>query len=219
MSNDPQMKTPHLLAALLLTALLIPTAFASKPATVKRGPISQPMYLVNGVEMDNITHLDPHDIERLTVLRDSVSVARYSDRGYNGIIVADLKYVRDTLITPHDEAPYVVADQMPQFRAAPDLTFNEWARSQIRYPRKAARRDIDGNVNVTFIIEKDGRVRFCRVNSSPDKLLSAEAVRILRSMPAWTPGFKDGQPVRVKSCITLEFRIPGKYYIPIRRIR
>ena len=45
--------------------------------------------------------------------------------------------------------------------------------------------------------------------TSVDPQLDAEALRIIRNMPKWTPGMQDGKPVRVKYLVPVTFRLDG----------
>lgn len=48
---------------------------------------SNPLFVVDGVAMENIQFLNPNDIERMEVLKDASSTAIYGARGANGVIL------------------------------------------------------------------------------------------------------------------------------------
>jgi len=48
---------------------------------------SSPLYVVDGVVMENINFLNPNDIESIEVLKDASSTAIYGARGANGVIL------------------------------------------------------------------------------------------------------------------------------------
>lgn len=52
---------------------------------------SNPLYVVDGVVMENIQFLNPNDIERMEVLKDASSTAIYGARGANGVILISTK--------------------------------------------------------------------------------------------------------------------------------
>ncbi len=66
---------------------------------------------------------------------------------------------------------------------------------------------IQGLVNVSFVVEKDGSISGAKVTRGVDPSLDKEALRIIRSMPRWTPGKQDGKPVRVKYTIPVRFKL------------
>ncbi len=52
---------------------------------------SNPLFVVDGVVMENIQFLNPNDIERMEVLKDASSTAIYGARGANGVILISTK--------------------------------------------------------------------------------------------------------------------------------
>ncbi len=52
---------------------------------------SEPLYVVDGVVMDNFKYLNPNDIESIEVLKDASSSAIYGARGANGVILVTTK--------------------------------------------------------------------------------------------------------------------------------
>ncbi|HWV74894.1 MAG TPA: TonB-dependent receptor [Pseudosphingobacterium sp.] len=52
---------------------------------------SNPLYVVDGVVMENIQFLNPNDIDRMEVLKDASSTAIYGARGANGVILVSTK--------------------------------------------------------------------------------------------------------------------------------
>lgn len=52
---------------------------------------SSPLYVVDGVVMENFHLMNPNDIERIEVLKDASSAAIYGARGANGVILVTTK--------------------------------------------------------------------------------------------------------------------------------
>ena len=52
---------------------------------------SNPLYVVDGVVMEDFKYLNPNDIERIEVLKDASSAAIYGARGANGVIMVTTK--------------------------------------------------------------------------------------------------------------------------------
>jgi TonB family protein len=63
-----------------------------------------------------------------------------------------------------------------------------------------------GKVLVSFVIDTDGNVVTPRVLASPDEALSQEAINVIKQSPQWSPGYQDGQPVRVQYQIELGYQ-------------
>jgi TonB family protein len=69
--------------------------------------------------------------------------------------------------------------------------------NNIRYPRQLRDIDVEGTAIIRFVVEKDGSLSNTEVIRSPHKLLSNEAIQVIKLMPKWNPAQKDGKNVRV----------------------
>ena len=56
-------------------------------------------------------------------------------------------------------------------------------------------------------MDKDGTLRNIKAIQSPDPRLSEEAVRVVKLMPKWEPGKKDGKAVAVRYVLPITFRL------------
>lgn len=52
---------------------------------------STPLYVVDGVPIDNLSGLNPSDIQSIDVLKDAASAAIYGSRGSNGVVLVTTK--------------------------------------------------------------------------------------------------------------------------------
>lgn len=109
---------------------------------------------------------------------------------------------------------YDVTETLPQFPGGQGVLM-KYLAANIKYPASAVKAKKQGRVIVTFIIQKDGSVAKARIARSVDPELDAEALRIVKAMPNWTPGTQDGKPVNVKYTIPVVFSLqkdvtPGK---------
>jgi len=75
------------------------------------------------------------------------------------------------------------------------------------YPKEAAENGISGRVMISFYVEVDGSVSEVTVIRGIDPLLDKEAIRLIKSMPKWTPAKQNGKPVRVKYTVPVIFRL------------
>ena len=109
------------------------------------------------------------------------------------------------------EAPqdvFDVVEVMPQFPGgAPALM--QYLSQNIRYPKEAMESDTQGRVIVSFVVCKDGSICNAKVVKSVSPALDAEGLRVISSMPNWTPGTQKGQPVNVKYVVPISFRLDG----------
>ena len=83
----------------------------------------------------------------------------------------------------------------------------KWLTQNLKYPPAAKAQNIQGTVLVRFVVDADGSVADIRVARSADPLLDREALRVVRMMPKWEPGVKNGKPVRSLVGIPVVFKI------------
>lgn len=102
---------------------------------------------------------------------------------------------------------YDVTETMPQFPGGQGVLM-KYLAANIKYPASAVKVKKQSRVLVTFVIQKDGSVTNARIARSVDPELDAEALRIVKAMPNWTPGTQDGKPVNVKYIIPVKFSLP-----------
>jgi TonB family protein len=86
---------------------------------------------------------------------------------------------------------------------------SEFVRANLKYPIEAAKKNIQGRVVVEFIILADGKMDDIKVTKSVDRLLDAEAIRIVKAMSKskWTPGKLNGEPVAVRFILPVSFSL------------
>lgn len=82
---------------------------------------------------------------------------------------------------------YDVTETLPQFPGGQEMMM-KYLAANIKYPASAVKAKKQGRVIVTFVIQKDGSVTKARIARSVDPELDAEALRIVKAMPNWTPG-------------------------------
>lgn len=79
--------------------------------------------------------------------------------------------------------------------------------NNLSYPAAALENDIQGKVYVQFVIEKDGSVSSPIITKSVDEYLDREALRVVKCMPRWRPGKKNGESVRTYFSLPVTFRL------------
>lgn len=103
---------------------------------------------------------------------------------------------------------YVAVEEMAEFPGGQNELMKFLAMN-IRYPESAMKNDIQGRVIVKFIITKTGKVEDPVVVKGVDPALDAEAIRVVKEMPNWTPGKVNGKPVDSYFNIPINFKLEG----------
>jgi len=82
---------------------------------------------------------------------------------------------------------------------------SKWLREHLKYPSVAQRMGIEGRVVVEFFVDENGKICDATVKESLHRLCDNEAVRLVRSMPDWIPGEKNGIKNRQKYTLPVPF--------------
>lgn len=125
-------------------------------------------------------------------------------------------------------------DQKPEYNGGLQALYG-FLGQEIKYPKSAREKGIEGKVFVEFVIGNDGAVVDVAVikstitqglldemvvvgtdenseqltiqNAESLKLLEEEALRVVGAMPKWAPGKKDGLNVKVKMVVPIAFKL------------
>lgn len=111
-----------------------------------------------------------------------------------------------TPLPPDDDKVYEVAEVMPEYPGGQGELLKFLARN-IKYPEESVKNKEEGRVQIAFIVNKDGSISDVKVLKNTTPLLDAEAIRITKSMPNWTPGKDKGKVVRVAYTVPVTFRL------------
>ena len=105
--------------------------------------------------------------------------------------------------------------EQPEFPGGA-IALSQFIEKNIRYPEEEKKKRIQGNVFVTFVIDKDGRATNIEISKAvkDGPGLSREAWRIMQSLPQWKPGMQNGKPVKVNSFIPFSFRLDSPASAP-----
>jgi len=81
----------------------------------------------------------------------------------------------------------------------------EFIKKNLKYPPLSKKYNLGGKVVVDFKIDTDGYVCDIYIHETVNSELDKEAIRIIKSMPKWIPGYHDGIAVSVKYRIPINF--------------
>ena len=107
-----------------------------------------------------------------------------------------------------DEQCFEEPDVMPEFPGGLEALL-DFLRDNIRYPKMALKNKVQGRVIVGFVVQKTGKVGQIKVLESVDQDLAEEAVRVVKSLPDFTPGLVNDEPVNVWFTLPVNFMLPA----------
>ena len=106
-----------------------------------------------------------------------------------------------------EEAPiHTVVEQPAQFPGG-EAALLAYVAKNIKYPAIAVEQEIQGTVQLRFVVEANGSIGDVQVVKSLESHCDKEAVRVVKSLPRFIPGKQQGRPVRVW------FNLPVRYSI------
>ena len=119
---------------------------------------------------------------------------------------------------PDEDIPIRFPDKWPAFgdcrlddiaesRACSDEALLKYVAEHIRYPSLARENRITGRVTLQFVVGKDGVIRNCELIRDIGGGCGAEAVRVIESMPRWSPGAQKGRLVSVMFTLPVHFKL------------
>ncbi len=120
---------------------------------------------------------------------------------YDEVVIGDSVEMPDIVIPP---LPAFMVDELPSFDG-----YAEFLQRNLTFPSVMKEIGQEGDVWVEFAIDKKGKIDLStiEVRKSEHVLFSKEVIRVLRKMPNWNPGKKQGKPVPVLMTIPVRFRL------------
>ena len=122
------------------------------------------------------------------------------------MLVLLFSFMTSTAQTKKNDMVFDVVEVMPQFPGG-QIAMLQYIMKNMKYPEQAMKEGIQGRVAVRFIVEKDGSISDVKPVLSVHPLLNKEAVRVVKSMPKWSPGKHNGKPVRVRFNLPVMFKL------------
>ena len=118
---------------------------------------------------------------------------------------------------PVIDVPFTIIEDKPMFQACKDQpkekqfdcfkkNLDKHVADNFTYPPTALEMGIQGRVNVSFRINTDGSITVIGVRGT-DKLLEAEARRIIEKLPKLIPGKQRGKATPVTFAYPINFKI------------
>ena len=130
--------------------------------------------------------------------------------------ISDLTLNEAEEVKPHELVEQVILEdttifvstEIPAKFPGGDAGLLKWISVHLQYPVEAIKDSIQGRVSCMLIIEKDGSVSNVElIRSSSNRLLDEEAIRVLKTLPKFTPAEQRGQRVRTRCAVPVRFMI------------
>ncbi len=170
--------------SLVARQAMTPGATMSAPEIVKNMPPPSPVGHNGPVE------LSEEEARELALLENPTDLTDNPD---------------DSLVGPH-LTPTDVVEEMPQFPGGL-AELMKWLDRNVVYPQQSIRQRLEGRVEVSFIVDRDGTVRDPRVTRKLDPILDKACLMAVQRMPKWHPGRVGGRVSQVMIVLPVDFRL------------
>ena len=99
---------------------------------------------------------------------------------------------------------YVFPDEYPSFPGGEEAMY-DFINRNLQYPEGAG--CITGTVVIRFVVEKDGSISNVSIAREIGGGCGKEAARVVKMMPKWNPGKKNGKEVRSEFILPVKFQL------------
>lgn len=151
----------------------------------------------------------PKQVTQIKIVEDDVEVEDDLDID----VEADDDTVMEEYIPPSDDDEevveaeiFTVVESMPSFPGGMGELM-KFLGKNINYPTLAKESGIQGRVFINFVVEPNGSISNVKVLRGIGGGCDEEAVRVVKSMPKWSPGKQRGKPVRVSYNLPVKFTL------------
>ncbi|MBP5327946.1 MAG: energy transducer TonB [Bacteroidales bacterium] len=118
------------------------------------------------------------------------------------VVVTDVEQEEEVA----EEEIFVFVEKNPEYPGGEEALY-KFLGENIKYPDMARDNNISGTVVVKFVVEKDGRITKASILREIGGGCGKEALRVVNSMPKWSPGQQSGKPVRTEFTLPVQFQL------------
>ena len=95
-------------------------------------------------------------------------------------------------------------EEQPEFPGGLEALY-KFLGKNVKYPAMETDAGIQGRVFVEFVVSNDGSITDVVLKRGVSGGLDKEAVRVVKTMPKWSPGKMNGKPVKVRYILPVNF--------------
>jgi protein TonB len=109
------------------------------------------------------------------------------------------------VVDPDEGKVWTFVEEMPTFPGGEEALMKHLASA--KYPAIARENNIQGRVYISFVVDKDGKIKDAKVLRGIGGGCDEEALRVVKNMPDWKPGKQNGRPVQVQYQVPVNFTL------------
>ncbi len=102
--------------------------------------------------------------------------------------------------------PTEVVEEMPEFPGGV-AAFMRWLDANMGYPEACVKNKVEGDVEVSFIVDAQGSVLNPEIVKKAHPQLDSAAIATIQKMPKWRPGKQNGRITAVRITVPIHFQV------------
>ena len=110
------------------------------------------------------------------------------------------------VVDPDEGKVFTIVEEMPSFPGGEDKML-QYIHDHVKYPPIARENNIQGRVYVSFVVDKDGKIKDSKILRGIGGGCDEEALRVVKSMPDWKAGRQNGRSVQVQFNLPVNFTL------------
>jgi periplasmic protein TonB len=122
-----------------------------------------------------------------TIREDSVITTMYYEYVADSL-VRSINYMLDTMKKKKEDTTGTESEYPGGI-----AQWNYYLLHNLKYPDRAVNKEIQGQVRVTFKVDKEGKVRDAQISKSVEYSLDQESIRVIKDSGIWKPAMQHGE--------------------------
>lgn len=195
-----------------------------KSYSITDGTLTKEMNYINGDINGEVKNYTKEILRSKYTYDMGVREGLFSVYDSLGVVINEGIYKADTIFSQtlekeKDNETFKVVEKMPKFPGCAEIEDEEEQKfcaqrkmlefiySNIRYPKDARDKNIEGMAIIRFVIDKDGSISDVTTVRGVSQSIEAESRRVVNAMPKWEPGYQRGKAVKVQFNLPVKFKL------------
>ena len=109
----------------------------------------------------------------------------------------------DSLI---DQEVFTQVDSLPQFPGGEEK-LKEYIEQNFDYSNVSTENDKVNTLHLNFVVQQNGMISSVRITKGVNASINREGIRLVKSMPLWKPGMKQGKKVNTSYNLPIKLKV------------
>jgi TonB family protein len=175
---------------------------------------------LTGIRMPVVNNFNQSSIKnRLIMLNNFKNRQKSINKTIAIIMLLFAGVLSSSILIQKESYAATLSSMLPTFQDGKTQTPPEYATghegmmkfliSNIKYPETARKEGITGTTYISFNVKEDGSLADFSVKKGFNAACDAEALRVVKLMPKWKPGTKNGKPILQEMTLPIKFALDG----------